>query len=250
MLSADEDDAARSPTPLPAELIEKRLDRLERKLDRLLQMMESPPRRALVVVPGSDAADMPMDVPVPVASGDIGWRVAAYQVDPADVRIRGRRIGTYRSPAVRYRLDSYRLVGGLPDTPPVGEEREAIFTVLEAGWHRFAVDLGFPARGFGGYLGGFVCQVEIHLDGELLVEQMVRMPYSLGNREKSTSGTAILQSGPHHIGTYVGCVPDGRNNADPATALDAIAVRMMMKRPADRRLRMATAADFFVPATE
>jgi len=245
-----------------SELIE-RLDRIERKLDRLLETLDQrrtagsspqtgadrdPSRARPTGQDQSDTAAVPVPAPIPVPDGPAGWAVTAYRVNADKVTYRDRAVGRYATDSTDFTLAEYREYGGLDAEQPVGVEREAIFEVRNEGWHEFGMTLTFPPRGAHGFLAGFVCRTEVKLNDEFLLEQLVRMPYGLANRTKTYSGTKILRPGRYRVTQFVGCASDGRQSADPSPALDAIAVETLVKRPSDRRLRGAEADDFRRPA--
>lgn len=254
--AAQQSDGASVPE---SELIE-RLDRIESKLDRVLEILDrrqsavSGPQsstdraeRALGQDQGGTAAG-PVPAPIPVPDGPAGWDVTAYRVDPDKVTYRSRAAGRYTTDSADFTLAEYRQTGGLDADQPIGIEREAIFEARNEGWHEFGMTLTFPPRGAFGFLSGFVCRAEVKLNDEFLLEQVVRMPYGLGNRTKTYSGTKILRPGRYRVTQFVGCASDGRQSADPGSALDAIAVETLVKRPSDRRLRGAEVDDFRRPA--
>ena len=242
---------------------EERLNHVEAKLDALIQLLETMNLKAVsettntqeminsaptihTLQDNSERGGIVTKLTERPNNQSLGWKVVLFQTDPDRSNFRGQSLGTAQTDQTSLKIGSFRHYLN-HYKQPLGFERTALFKSSKEGWFGFGIKLDFPPSGQSGFLGGFICHLTIQINGEYLLETMVRMPYGLGNRAKTYSGTILLRPGIQPISEYLACMSDGQHGGKSDTVLDAIQITSLLKRPDDRHLEPANIADFIQP---
>lgn len=179
---------------------------------------------------------------VPAADGAV-WRVAILNT-PDDPRAPlGAELARYAAD------DDVLTLGDAADAAktPAGAvtvRRESAFVADAEGFHGLGVEIGFPDIGLAGYLGGFICEAAMTIDGRQTFRRTLRRPYGRSAATADVTSTERLAPGRYAVVQQVACRPDGRHGADAEPALRAVTLRSLVRRPSERVAQPATAGDF------
>ena len=123
-------------------------------------------------------------------------------------------------------------------------QRDGAFVATAEGFHGLGREIAFPDIGVAGYLGGFICEAEMTIDGAQAFRRTLRRPYGRSAAVANVTSTERLAPGRYAVNQQVACRPDGRHGADAEPALRQITLRSLVRRPDERSAHPAAAADF------
>jgi len=213
---------------------------LQATIDAQTQEIEA--LRAALAARDAEIARLTADDAEPAADGVV-WRVAILET-PDDPRA---PLGAERAQYAAN--DDVLTLGDAADaaeTPAaaVTVRRESAFIATSEGFHGLGVEIAFPDIGVAGYLGGFICEAAMTIDGRQAFRRTLRRPYGRSAATADVTSTERLAPGRYAVAQQVACRPDGRHGADAEPALREVTLRSLVRRPSERVAQPAAAGDF------